>query len=140
MIRKYVLAGAAAAALLTTAASLQTANAVPLPQSGIETSGGDVTFVRRGGGFRGHGRPHFHGPRPGGFGRPHFRPHFRGHPGIRIYPRSFYYYGYAPYYAPYYFDDDYYSAGPCEALRRKAERTGSRTWWNRYRNCLRNYD
>lgn len=138
MIRHYVLAGAAAAALLITVAPLQRANAVPLPQTGIEKSNG-VELVRRGGrrGFRG-----FRGMRPRGFRRPHVGRRFRPRPHFRVRPRSFYYYGggYLPYaYYPSY-DDSYYDDGACAGLRRKAQRTGSRYWWKRYRRCIQRYD
>lgn len=144
MLRHYVLAGAAAVALSMAAVPLQTASAAPLPQTGFEKSNA-VTLVRRGGrgrafrGFRGGRR--FGGMRPRGSRRHLHRPrHFHRPRRFRVYPRAYYYGGYVPYAYPYYYDDDVYYAGACEGLRRTAERTGRRYWWNRYRRCLRDYD
>jgi hypothetical protein len=42
------------------------------------------------------------------------------------------------YYGAYY--GGYYGYGPdCYWLKRKARRTGSRYWWNRYYECLYDY-
>lgn len=42
----------------------------------------------------------------------------------------------APYRSHYNYDDGYYSRSRCGWLRHRAEETGSRYWWRRYRACI----
>ncbi len=108
--------------------------------------GGGIHSFRGGGGihsFRGPVVRSFRGPVVAPFGRRSGGPYINGghhhghhhHRGIRIYPG---YYGYAPYYYSDYYGD-YYDDDACSGLRYKAERTGSRYWWNRYRRCVAAY-
>jgi hypothetical protein len=76
----------------------------------------------------------------GGGGGPHGGGHWHGGGGghgIRFYggPRfgGYYGYGYGGY-SNYYYDD--YAGDDCSWLRRRAQATGSRYWWNRYRACI----
>lgn len=85
------------------------------------------------GGFGGGGRAFRHrgdGPRVGGVGR--HRHHGHRHRNRR----GGIYFGYG---APYYYNDYYTYSSSCEWLRRRALRTGSSYWWNRYRNCVDDY-
>jgi hypothetical protein len=62
---------------------------------------------------------------------------YRGHSGhYRHFRHGRRWYGYGPYigwYAPYYYGS-YYGSG-CGWLYRKAMRTGSAYWWDRYYQC-----
>ncbi len=83
---------------------------------------------------RGHGHGHGHGFHGGGHhhsGGRHFS-HHRYHGHHRHHRYGGIYFG-----APYYYGYGYY--GSCSWLRRKALRTGSRYWWNRYEACLYDY-
>jgi hypothetical protein len=155
MIKHVLVAGALAAVLITAGAAHRSAEALPVPGLQADTGGG-VTLVRHGGfggggfhGFRGGGGIHsfrgpvvrsFRGPVVAPFGRRSggsyiYGGHHHGHHhhrGIRIYP------GYAPYYYSDYYGD-YYDSDACSWLRYKAERTGSRYWWHRYRRCVAAY-
>jgi hypothetical protein len=147
MSKRLCVAGALAAGLLMTGLAAGSATAAPLAKTEIAMPG--VTLVRgRGpGGFgnmgRGPGIGHsFHfngGPHIGhmGHGGPHFSHHGHFGRGIRFYPG---FYGYAPYYNSYYYDDDYYAySDDCGWLKRRALRTNSRYWWRRYHACRDSY-
>lgn len=68
-----------------------------------------------------------------GGGVKHHRPHHgHKHRGSR----GFVYYGVPAYYGY----SNYYAGNQCAWLYRKAVRTGSRYWWNRYHDCRDDYD
>ncbi len=114
-----MLALAAGVALTGTAAAPASALTVTKPSISDNGNLVQIRHVRRGGGF---------GVRHGGFNNRHFGgPRFR-HRGYRY--RNFY----RPrFYAPIYSYGTYGSS--CQWLKRKAIRTGSRYWWNRYEAC-----
>lgn len=142
MTRNTILAGVAG--LLAAFATASVADALPLakspaaPQGIVEQTGPRGGGHGHGHGFCGGGGPRFHGggPRFGGGG------HFHGPRGPRFYGPRFrgfypYAYGYGFGAYPYHyfddFDDDYTD---CEPLRRRAQATGKRYWWNRYYACI----
>lgn len=71
-------------------------------------------------------------PGGGGWGGKH---HHHGH----RHHRRFYGGGYYPYYGAAYYYGDSYGGYDCSWLRRKAVRTGSSYWWNRYEQCISDY-
>jgi hypothetical protein len=157
-MRNVLAAGTlAAASLLMAGAVSRPAEAVPTAKlqmnadSGVTLTGHGGHGGGRGGGMHGHGI----GGGGGGGGGKAFRnfsggggPRFSGnyiggshhhggghhHRGFRFYPR---FYGYVPYYYSDYYDS--YYDDQCAWLRRKARYTGSRYWWNRYRDCRESY-
>lgn len=158
-MKRHLMAALAVSGTLATFAAMHPANAIPAtqPQHGQAVQGGMTAPVAHrgpgGGGIGPHlgggGRGMFaHGPGPGGVGprlysgprgprhggvwhggppgghHHHHRPHFRGYSPFYAYPA-------------YYYDDYAYSDGDdCGWLRRRAEATGSRYWWSRYRACI----
>ena len=86
--------------------------------SGKAFSGGVHVAPRGGGGFSG---PRFHGGKGG-----HHRHAGRRGGGIYYSVPSYYYYS----------EPSYYYGGECGWLLRKARRTGSSYWWNRYYDCV----
>ncbi|HEX5958590.1 MAG TPA: hypothetical protein VFY92_08035 [Hyphomicrobiaceae bacterium] len=85
---------------------------------------------------RGHG---FHGGGHHSGGRHFSHPSYHGH---HSYHRHYSHRGHRRHRgifigAPFYYGYGYY--GSCSWLRRKALRTGSRYWWNRYEACLYDY-
>lgn len=138
-MKRVITAAAACATLAAAAAMLSPADALPLAKS-PDAPQGIVDLAGRGGGHgggHGGGGPHMHGG-----GGPRFHgggPRWHGGgPGVRFYggPRFRgypFYYGYGGF-APYYYDD--YAGDDCRWLRRRAQATGSRYWWNRYYACI----
>ena len=106
MLKKLCLAAALAAGTLIASGSTASVDAGQLPALGKLVDDSGVVDVRyRGGGYRGGGRYYYGGA-----------------PYIYVGPPVAYY-GYST-----------YSGGYCASLRRRAQETGSRYWWNRYRN------
>ena len=108
MLKMLCLAIALAAGTLVGQGATAPADAAQLPVLGSLVYDNGVTDVRYrgGGGYRGGGY------RGGYYARPYV---YVGPPVA--------YYGYST-----------YSGGYCASLRRRAQETGSRYWWNRYRN------
>jgi hypothetical protein len=142
MRMRFLVAGALAAGLLMTVGAAGPAAAISVTKPNVPIPG--VTLVKGGHGMHmgqmgrmgsgprmGHAF-HFHGY--GGGPRIGHRGHFGR--GVRFYPG---FYGYAPYYDSYYYDDYYAYSDDCGWLRRKALRTNSRYWWRRYHACRDSY-
>jgi hypothetical protein len=139
MRRNTLLAGAAG--LFGALAIVSAADALPLAKSTANTPESNVQLAGRGGGHHGHGGGGWghhgggggwghHGGGGWGGGPRFYGPRFRG----GFYPGWGYYGGYG-YGNSYYYGDDY-AGDDCRWLRRRAQATGSRYWWNRYRACI----
>lgn len=126
------------------------AAAIDVRDGGGRRGGGFSGGGYRGGGYRG-GSHRVYGNRGPSYrsspryvyrdrgGRRH-NYYYGGHrryryPGYVYLDTPYFYYG-----APYYYDQPYYYDSPCRWLRRRAVRTGSGYWWERYRRCLDRYE
>jgi hypothetical protein len=117
MTRKLLALGCAGLAVLLLSAAFSPADA------------------RRGGhGFRGSFGSKFHGRSFSGPRRFHIGPRFRSRGHYRPYRRHRHIYVLPP---AIYFGSTYY--GECGWLRRRALRTGSPYWWERYYACIDGY-
>lgn len=138
-MKRVMIAGLAAGALLAAGATVRTAEAFPAGKIQAQGAGSLVAEVGRGGHGghgSGHGGGHGHGPGHGGGGHGPGHGwggnwgghHGHGH-GLRFYGYPFVGYG------SYYFDRDGYG-DECALLHRRARATGSRYWWARYEECV----
>lgn len=146
MLRMTLGALAFAAASL---ALVPGAGAVPVAAGDMPSTGKSLVIdVRQGGGGGGRGfsgggggfsGKSFSGgvrsgPRGGGFSGPRLHAGKGGHHHHGRRPRGGIYYSVPSYY--YYSSPGYYYGGECGWLLRKARRTGSSYWWNRYYDCI----
>lgn len=148
MIKSLLSAGLFAGFLIS-AGPATSAHAVPLPRiDALQSTGSESVILVRGGrggggggfamrsagprasGFVGGGRS-FAGNQSGGFKHLGHSGKHHGHSGKHHGRRGFVYFGVPAYYGY----SNYYAADECAWLYRKAVRTGSRHWWNRYREC-----
>lgn len=142
MMKSTILAAMTSALMLANAAPASANAAAAGLKTMPATAPSALIDVRRGGGHGHGGMRSFGGGGVRAFGGGGIR-HFRGgHSGPRIHFGGHRHHGHhhhrryrGLYFAAPFITYGAYNYGSCHWLKRKAIRTGSRYWWNRYYRC-----